>query len=67
MAIPGGMTVVNPVFKAHLILDSSCLPRNFGNIYSEGIKNLLQDLTSASVSQAGARFWTIEYQASTQG
>jgi len=34
----------------------------FGNIYSERDKNLLQDLTNASVSQIGARLWTIEYQ-----
>jgi len=39
----------------------------FGNIYSERVNNLLQDLTSASVSQIGARLWTIEYQVSTHG
>ena len=39
----------------------------FGNIYSERVENLLQDLTSASVSQIGARLWTIEYQATTHG
>ena len=26
---PGGLPAVNPVFKAHLVLDTSCLPRNF--------------------------------------
>jgi len=41
--------------------------QNFSDVYSERVENLLQDLTSASVSQAGARLWTIEYQVSTHG
>ena len=41
--------------------------QNFSDVISERVKNLLQDLTSASVSQAGARLWTIEYQATTHG
>src|SRR3972149_9298836 len=39
----------------------------FTDVYSERTKNLLQDLTSASVSQAGARLWTIEYRDFTYG
>ena len=36
--------------------------QNFSDVYSERVKHLLQNLTSASVSQTGARLWTIEYQ-----
>jgi len=39
----------------------------FSDVISERVKNLLQDLTSASVSQIGARLWAIEYQATTHG